>query len=146
MGPARLTFTAARFVAHVSMGGPTNSLVLRRKTPPHRLGSGSRIARSCTAASASPSGVAGPLLYRHPCRCGLFDHPIRRGDGDGNATQGRLCNEIAERHMDLHPFREATLKSASYQVEVRTRDGMLGQVQHSALAMVQRKLFRVEVR
>ncbi|HTU19162.1 MAG TPA: hypothetical protein VMG10_13965, partial [Gemmataceae bacterium] len=30
-------------------------------------------------------------------------------------------------------------------VEVRTRDGMLGQVQHSALALVRRKLFRVEV-
>jgi tyrosinase len=48
--------------------------------------------------------------------------------------------------MDLRPFQEAALKSASCQVEVRTRDGMLGQVQHSALAMVQRKLFRVEVR
>jgi tyrosinase len=48
--------------------------------------------------------------------------------------------------MDLRPFQEAALKSASYQIEVRTRDGMLGQVQHSALAMVQRKLFRVEVR
>jgi hypothetical protein len=47
--------------------------------------------------------------------------------------------------MDLNPFLEAALKSASYQVEVRTRDGMLGQVQRSALAMVQRKLFRVDV-
>jgi tyrosinase len=48
--------------------------------------------------------------------------------------------------MDLRPFQEAALRSASYHVEVRTRDGMLGQVQQSALALVQRKLFRVEVR
>ena len=50
--------------------------------------------------------------------------------------------------VGLHGFREEMLANATYEVQVRTRDGLLDQPKAvaSALPIVEKKLFRVEVR
>ena len=61
-------------------------------TPPAQLRL--KDASSMHAASASPSGVAAAQLYRASCPVRLFDHPIRRGDGDGKQDRGEVfCKE-----------------------------------------------------
>ena len=64
MKRARLDFGENRELGSKENPSRKVSLIQAQIRPPHRLGSGSRIALQCTAASASPYGVAGPLLYR----------------------------------------------------------------------------------
>lgn len=48
--------------------------------------------------------------------------------------------------IPLHSFQEASLENTQYEVEIRTRDGVLNQAQHRALTGTDKKLFRLEVR
>ncbi|MDH4065315.1 MAG: tyrosinase family protein [Acidobacteriota bacterium] len=52
----------------------------------------------------------------------------------------------AKAFMGLHGFREASVADAAFEIEVRTRDGQLGQPRTEALAAVERRPFRFEVR
>lgn len=50
--------------------------------------------------------------------------------------------------VSLHEFQEESIQNASYEVEIRTRDGLLNQPMAAAAALptFQKKLFRLEVR
>jgi tyrosinase len=48
--------------------------------------------------------------------------------------------------VGLHGFQEASLENAEYEVEIRTRDGVLNQAMHRALTGTDKKLFHLEVR
>jgi len=54
----------------------------------------------------------------------------------------------AKAFIGLHEFPEASLKDAGYDVEIRTRDGVLRQPRApaTALPVIPKKLFRFEVR
>lgn len=48
--------------------------------------------------------------------------------------------------IPLHGVRQEAVENATYEIEIRTRDGVLKQSQQGALAITQKKLFHVEVR
>ncbi|MBW4597476.1 MAG: tyrosinase family protein [Brasilonema angustatum HA4187-MV1] len=48
--------------------------------------------------------------------------------------------------IGLHDFQEKSIKSAEYEIEIRTRDGLLTQSQSRALTTTEKKLFHFEVR
>jgi tyrosinase len=48
--------------------------------------------------------------------------------------------------VGLHGLRQETAANATYDVEIRTRDGVLGRPQRTTLAAAGKKLFRLEVR
>jgi len=50
--------------------------------------------------------------------------------------------------IGLHGFRAASIEKAEYEIEIRTRDGLLNQPRAvaTALPVFEKKLFRLEVR